>query len=394
MMSARVTPVDETAPDEQDTRCEFWFVRAEKILKFEGETLPDLLRDSERRDWLEKMPLSTKKALRGEYVKTFCAVSHRWERKDDPDPNGTQLKEIQKFLKKNPDIKWIWFDYWCMWQGERTEEETKEFINMLHHINLLYLSVTVLILMDSSYVSRFWTLFESWLSMQEATKEGLRFAPESCRRCVIKLILTAKDALNEDVLVKMWKDLTPEQVRDKLGANDVQVTNESDKEFQLPKVTEFSKQIGNICQREPGLAHRRNPKRANRRIVAALLTSCTLLLLMAATLVYLFTNQAQPSPPPSPPPLSPPPNPPPPPNPQFVQHAGACRTSTGSGGTFIHFPSVTLTACAENCLSYSRAFTGKCYAYEWSQSGNCEVHSAPISYATGNSATLYCFILE
>ena len=33
-------------------------------------------------------------------------------------------------------------------------------------VNMLYLGTTVLILLDLSYVSRFWTQFEAWLSMQ------------------------------------------------------------------------------------------------------------------------------------------------------------------------------------------------------------------------------------
>ena len=43
-------------------------------------------------------------------------------------------------------------------------------------VNMLYLGTQVLILLDLSYVSRFWTQFEAWLSMQFATPNGLRSA--------------------------------------------------------------------------------------------------------------------------------------------------------------------------------------------------------------------------
>ena len=45
---------------------------------------------------------------------------------------------------------------------------------MLSEVNLLYLGTTVLILLDLSYVSRFWTQFESWLAMQYAMPDGLK----------------------------------------------------------------------------------------------------------------------------------------------------------------------------------------------------------------------------
>ena len=57
-------------------------------------------------------------------------------------------------------------------QGERTEKEKAEFDMMLPNINLLYLGATVLVLMDLSYLSRFWTQFEAWCSMQKCTTEG------------------------------------------------------------------------------------------------------------------------------------------------------------------------------------------------------------------------------
>ena len=41
-------------------------------------------------------------------------------------------------------------------QGNRLVEEVIEFNHMLKHANLLYLGTRVLILLDLSYVSRFW----------------------------------------------------------------------------------------------------------------------------------------------------------------------------------------------------------------------------------------------
>ena len=45
---------------------------------------------------------------------------------------------------------------------------------MLKNVNLLYLGCTVLLIVDLSYLSRFWTQFEAWLSMRHASWEGLQ----------------------------------------------------------------------------------------------------------------------------------------------------------------------------------------------------------------------------
>ena len=41
-------------------------------------------------------------------------------------------------------------------QGERNEQEKQDFLRMLRQVNLLYLGCHVLVLLDLSYLSRFW----------------------------------------------------------------------------------------------------------------------------------------------------------------------------------------------------------------------------------------------
>ena len=48
---------------------------------------------------------------------------------------------------------------------------------MLLNVNYLYLSMPVLILLDLSYQSRFWTQFEAWLSMQCVHSETGKLEP-------------------------------------------------------------------------------------------------------------------------------------------------------------------------------------------------------------------------
>ena len=88
-----------------------------------------------------------------------------------------------KPYREHPEIKHVWYDEWCMPQGkERTPPEVADFQRMLKQINFLYLGARVLILLDLSYLSRFWTQFEAWLSMQQPTSVGLRRAIGAERR--------------------------------------------------------------------------------------------------------------------------------------------------------------------------------------------------------------------
>jgi hypothetical protein len=104
---------------------------------------------------------------------------------------------------------------------------------------MLYLGTTVLILFDLSYLSRFWTQFEAWLSMQFATPDGLKSAvgTKNARYHIVCIQGAAEQAeLYKKALVDTWATKTPQQAFDFLSKPDVTVTNQSDKEGQLPKI--------------------------------------------------------------------------------------------------------------------------------------------------------------
>ena len=63
-------------------------------------------------------------------------------------------------------------------QCERSPLEKLEFDAMLPNVNILYLSCRVLILLDLSYVSRFWTQFEAFLAMRTVGAGGLGSLPD------------------------------------------------------------------------------------------------------------------------------------------------------------------------------------------------------------------------
>ena len=111
---------------------------------------------------------------------------------------------------------------------------------MLPNINLIYLSAHVLIIMDSTYFSRFWTLFEAWLSMQSVSAKGLLPASEKDQRSTIKCIHNASMEFDGKKLRATWKSKTPKEAHSVLSANDIQVTNQSDKTDQLKKLLKLN----------------------------------------------------------------------------------------------------------------------------------------------------------
>jgi hypothetical protein len=109
---------------------------------------------------------------------------------------------------------------------------------MIRHVNLLYLGCRVLILLDLSYLSRFWTQLEAWLSMQQITASGLRPAGSTNRRFSIKRLYD-KHSICEELFIKMWYDKCPMDAHGILNRPDVEVTSKKDKEDQLPKIIEL-----------------------------------------------------------------------------------------------------------------------------------------------------------
>jgi len=226
----------------------FYFVDADFLRKTDWETLP-----SQQTLWLKhkdvlvKRTLKTKDAYRGAYTSDISAVSHRWETPEEPDTMGIQLQEIKEYLKSGPGrgVKLLWFDFWCMPQGEgKTKAEKIYFKWMLGNVNMLYMGASILLLVDISYLSRFWTQFEAWLSMQSCTRDGLVPAVGSPHlRCTIKCIHNATAGSEDKKLLDMWAQRTPQEAFNVLRRPDVTVTNTSDKEGQLGKVRSLDEQV-------------------------------------------------------------------------------------------------------------------------------------------------------
>ncbi len=227
----------------------FYFLSAEYVCEQCAEKSLPRMQTLRHAGKLKKMKIPLVDAFRGEgIIKKILFVSHRWEEPDQPDVNGVQLGAIQAFLKKHDEIEWVWFDYSSMPQkidgiDSRTPKEKAEFQLMLTCITYLYLTAPVLILLDGSYASRFWTLTEAWCSMQKVTPEGLRPATEAERRYTISCIHNADDEYDAKGLVSKVATKSPEAMYGILASPDVNVTNAKDKQTMLPVIQKTNKHV-------------------------------------------------------------------------------------------------------------------------------------------------------
>ena len=139
-------------------------------------------------------------------------------------------------------------------RSERSPAEKVDFNHMLGNVNWLYLGCSVLILLDLSYFSRFWTQFEAWLAMQACSSKGLRSEAASegtgnSKRCVVVPIYGATKGMSQE-LRETRANKTPKEAHNILGKPDVMVTNQNDKNKQLRKITELDEEVRNAWKKE------------------------------------------------------------------------------------------------------------------------------------------------
>lgn len=74
-------------------------------------------------------------------------------------------------LRRTTTIQWckrqMYSSMQCTCGTAACESPQADFDLMLDEVNLLYLGCTTLVLLDGSSISRFWPLFEYWMSLQD-----------------------------------------------------------------------------------------------------------------------------------------------------------------------------------------------------------------------------------
>ena len=236
--------------------CDFWFLDADVIRDLIAtEALPhfQMIMQHQPNAFVSKT-YTMSQVVTQDHVEEDLVISHRWMDPRQPDPDGVQLRAVQQFLRENPHFKRVWFDSWCMPQGDRTDSEDQAFRAMLANVNMLYLGASVLILLDISYSSRFWTQFEAWCSMQVPTPAGLKPAhgTRSKRSHIVCIQNAAEEPeLHTQLLIRNWATKTPDEAHDFLSMPDVTVTNQSDKLGQLDKIKALDAAVRDAFQGVP-----------------------------------------------------------------------------------------------------------------------------------------------
>ena len=196
--------------------------------------------------WLVQRDVNDVQACKHALVGKYLTVSHCWESPETPDLEAVQYKCIVDYLIKHPSIEYVWVDFWCMPQGKRSAAEEAEFKISLEHCNWLYLGASVLLIVDLSYVSRFWTQYEAWLSMQQASAFGLMAAPARLLRATIVCIHQASAEFEGKKLQLMWKEKSATEAHRMLSRPDVRVTNQNDKQIHLPKIARMHEFVAEV----------------------------------------------------------------------------------------------------------------------------------------------------
>ena len=92
--------------------CSFWWVNAQALRESKDVTLPKFQVLRKREGFLSKKKVTRRNSVQGAYTTEYLTISHRWLGGFDqpPDPTGTQLDAVRKYLRAHLDIKWVWFE--------------------------------------------------------------------------------------------------------------------------------------------------------------------------------------------------------------------------------------------------------------------------------------------
>lgn len=199
------------------------------------------------------------------YVKDYMSVSHRWmtygtvdPRRAPPDPKGVQLAAIKRHLTKHSEVKYVWFDWTCMWQGSKegqreiTVNEKAECDLMLSEVNMLYVGCQVLVLLDMTYLSRFWTMYEAWLSRLKPAPSGLQLARGvDALRCEVIPIMSASEAFCNALIENIDNHMKSAAfAAEDFRSDDISVTNAFVKEKQLARAGGLDERARRTCLME------------------------------------------------------------------------------------------------------------------------------------------------
>ena len=123
----------------------------------------------------------------------------------------------------------------------------------------LYLGLSVLALMfDKTYMERFWPQLEAWLAFMRASESGLVSTPEKMLRCTVECLLDTPVWFS-NALKDRWLHCNAARAHTVLSEPWVLVTNQSDKEVQLYKISHLDFMARRHVNQQKGAAAKASP---------------------------------------------------------------------------------------------------------------------------------------
>jgi hypothetical protein len=107
-----------------------------------------------------------------EFLGEALIISHIWETKIHPDPTASQFREIKNLLNKSK-YSAVFYDYSCLFQSHKTEDETRNFRDCLGSMADLYAgklckSTIHGLYHNASIFQRGWPLFEAFQALSHS----------------------------------------------------------------------------------------------------------------------------------------------------------------------------------------------------------------------------------
>ena len=233
-------------PAAHESTSRFLLVRASYVRGLRtGRALPEF-RDIYFQGGLEVQDLNLKTLIREpQRHRHIAIVSHRWL---EPGCafDRAKTEQLQGLLANNEHIELVWIDWSSLPQGRRRGLEQKYFSAILPIVNILYSTLTVIIMVDQQYIGRFWTQLECFLALRQLSEHGLEAAPLEAQgsRCFfIETGASQGTGALAALLQGTWGPVSVQQAHERLAQKDVVVTNQSDKIQQLRKLLELDDRI-------------------------------------------------------------------------------------------------------------------------------------------------------
>lgn len=92
-------------------------------------------------------------------------ISHPWLSKTHPDPDGKHFSLIKEHAKQQKDEVFYWFDYSCLPQEPRTQEDEHFFKKTLPKISTIQSKGSTIIIAEENYNERMWCYIEHFAAV-------------------------------------------------------------------------------------------------------------------------------------------------------------------------------------------------------------------------------------